>query len=1046
MLSAVLGCCCFPQAVFGHSGHMEPSPPPPPPGPDRAAPTVIISDPQQGALVSGSTLMTAEASDDLQVAGVQFQLDGRDFGEPDTRAPFMAPWNSAQAGSGSHTISARVWDAAGHQAQAQPVTVSVASQAAATSPSQTGAWSQPMSWPIVATHMTLLPNGKILIWEGWDGQTPGPNPRPMVWNPATDTFQDAPNSSTIFCSSHSLLPDGRVLVTGGHGSHYEIGIDDVNIFSASSMAWTQGFSMRFPRWYPTQIPLGDGRVVSLGGHIIHNQGANTPEIYYPQSNQWNLLRSLNTADSVAENYLLATVLPDGRIYVVNPSDGHLRFFRVSPPEWLSAGTVSMRNQSAVTYRIGRMLMSGGGTTDGGPSATQAMVSSDLSQSTPTWSATGSMSFRRYAHTLLVLPDGAALAVGGTTTVNTVPSADMAVLEAERWDPTTGAWATMAAMHDPRPYHSAALLLPDGRVLAAGGGQSEGAPNYFSAELFSPPYLFKGARPTITSAPATATYGGTITVNTPDAASIASVALIPLGSVTHTLTSNDRYVPLTFTTQSSTLAVEIPSNRNLIPPGPYMLFILNGTGVPSVAQIITFPALSVPPPGPEAYLETGGQVVFEAEHYDTQARRNSQEWGVEADDAQLGFSRSAYLRARPNSGTQYDNGVATSSPEIVFNVKFSTTGTYYVWIRGWGSSGSDNSVHAGLDGVGPASADRIGSFPASWSWRRDTMDGAPATVVVGSAGVHTFHLWVREDGFRADKILLRKSSSSTPPSGTGPGESARAAVTADSTPPSLSNVQAQVTSTTAKISWTTNEPATSQADYGPTTAYGQSTPVDSTETTDHHLTLTGLSPSTLYHYRVRSADGAGNAAVSGDQTFTTSAPEMFQEASGQVVMEAEHADRAIARSGQAWQFGADQPGFAAEGYVLVPNAGVTIDTGYVTSSPEAVFNVQFQTAGTYYVWVRGSADGGGNDSLHAGVDGTGPASADRITSFPATWSWKQGTMDGTPATLVIPSAGLHTIHLWMREDGLRVDRLLLRTSSSSTAPSGIGPSESPRVSQ
>jgi len=111
----------------------------------------------------------------------------------------------------------------------------------------------------------------------------------------------------------------------------------------------------------------------------------------------------------------------------------------------------------------------------------------------------------------------------------------------------------------------------------------------------------------------------------------------------------------------------------------------------------------------------------------------------------------------------------------------------------------------------------------------------------------------------------------------------------------------------------------------------------------------------------------------------------------------------------------------------------------------VYHVNFTATGTYYVWVRGAADSGSDDSLHAGLDNTGPASADRIGSLTTTgWVWTRNTMDGTPATLQIASPGLHTVHLWMREDGLRIDKLLLRKSSSGTAPPGTGPAESSRT--
>jgi hypothetical protein len=105
------------------------------------------------------------------------------------------------------------------------------------------------------------------------------------------------------------------------------------------------------------------------------------------------------------------------------------------------------------------------------------------------------------------------------------------------------------------------------------------------EIFSPPYLFKGARPTITSAPAAVGYGQTFLVGTADAANISKVSWIRLGSVTHAFDQNQRFSQLAFTQDPGGLLVTAPSNGNLAPPGHYLLFFLNGSGVPSVARIV-----------------------------------------------------------------------------------------------------------------------------------------------------------------------------------------------------------------------------------------------------------------------------------------------------------------------------------------------------------------------------------------------------------------------------------------------------------------------------
>jgi hypothetical protein len=223
-----------------------------------------------------------------------------------------------------------------------------------------------------------------------------------------------------------------------------------------------------------------------------------------------------------------------------------------------------------------------------PSAATAYLL-DMTQPSPHWQLTTPMSFPRTYHNLTVMPDGTVLATGGGVTTNAIDPAG-AVYAAELWSPVTQKWTTLSSMAVPRLYHSIAILLPDGRVLIEAGGRFNGYPSNdpsdrLSAEIFSPPYLFKGTRPTITSAPSSATIGSTISVQTPNAAEIASVSLIRLASVTHAFNADQRYLPLTFTPNGGGLDIEMPANHNLAPPGYYMLFILNANGVPSVASII-----------------------------------------------------------------------------------------------------------------------------------------------------------------------------------------------------------------------------------------------------------------------------------------------------------------------------------------------------------------------------------------------------------------------------------------------------------------------------
>jgi hypothetical protein len=192
-----------------------------------------------------------------------------------------------------------------------------------------------------------------------------------------------------------------------------------------------------------------------------------------------------------------------------------------------------------------------------------------------------MTYARTQHNLTLLPDGTVLVTGGGLNSD-VFDPDAPVLTPELWDPATETYKLLAPMQVPRIYHSTALLLPDGRVLSAGGGRF--GPSHLDAEFYSPSYLFKGPRPAISSAPATIGYGANFFVGTA-ATNISAVNLLRLGAVTHAFNQNQRIVKLTFQPTGGGLTVQAPSTANLAPPGHYMLFILDANGVPSVASIV-----------------------------------------------------------------------------------------------------------------------------------------------------------------------------------------------------------------------------------------------------------------------------------------------------------------------------------------------------------------------------------------------------------------------------------------------------------------------------
>jgi hypothetical protein len=435
-----------------------------------------------------------------------------------------------------------------------------------------GEWSAPFAWPVVAVHVQLLPDGRVLSW-GRVGD-------PQVWDPSTGGFTGVPSATHLFCAGHSFLADGRLLVTGGHLSDNH-GLPDANLFDPVTTTWIPVTPMAHGRWYPTNTTLADGRVVTLAGTDENGDTVTVPEVW--GGSDWTELLG---AERTLPYYPRTFVAPNGLVFYA----GELRETAYLDPSGSGSWTPvanSLYGQrdygSAVMYRPGKVLIVGGSDPpDGAPTNTAEII--DLNDPLPAWRSTGAMVAARRQFNATLLPDGRVVATGGTSAPGfTDPSG--AVHVAEVWDPATDGWSSWASNNVTRVYHSTTILLPDGRLLHAGSGDGGNLPREVSAELFSPPYLFLGARPSITSAPASVGYGGNLVLGSPDAGRITAVSLVRLGAVTHGFDQNQRFNALEFRRTAGGITALAPADPALAPPGDYMVFLLAGTGVPSVARIV-----------------------------------------------------------------------------------------------------------------------------------------------------------------------------------------------------------------------------------------------------------------------------------------------------------------------------------------------------------------------------------------------------------------------------------------------------------------------------
>jgi len=428
-----------------------------------------------------------------------------------------------------------------------------------------GQWSSVRPWPIEAIHAHMLPARKVMFWSSHDG--------PLLWNPDTENITPLVFAGyNIFCSGHALLADGRLLVTGGHVDD-GVGLPNASIYDPVADSWNRLPDMNAARWYPTNTTLPNGDVLVISGNVDQTVGRNrVPQVWQTAAGTW---RDLTGAPKSLPTYPWMHVAPNGKVFDSGPNVV-TQYLNVSGTgSWTVVANRTLYRDygSSVMYDDGKILIVGGHSP---PSNTAEVI--DLHASSPSWRAVQSMSIGRRQLNATLLPDGKVLVTGGTS-ANGFDNPAGAVHYAEMWDPATETWSTMASYSSYRGYHSVAVLLPSGRVLSAGGDYS---PN---AEIYSPPYLFKGQRPVVTSAPANVRYGQTFLIGTADSANIRKVTWIRLSSVTHAFNQNQRINFLSFTAATNGLNVRAPSDPNLCPPGHYMVFLLNGNGVPSIARIV-----------------------------------------------------------------------------------------------------------------------------------------------------------------------------------------------------------------------------------------------------------------------------------------------------------------------------------------------------------------------------------------------------------------------------------------------------------------------------
>ncbi len=470
-------------------------------------------------------------------------------------------------------------------------------------------WSAPIQLSIVPAAAAVLGNGKVLFWAANNRTSFGGLGRTYtsLFDPATNLAAEALISNTshdMFCPGTAMLADGRLLVNGG------LDAGTTSIYDPLSNSWTRAANMANTRGYNASTTLGDGSVLTVGGSWSGGVRAKDSELF-TLAGGWRTLSGISTSDSAlltsdpgglyrSDNHMWLVPTGNGRVLHAGPGKNmnwlDVRGNGSMEPAGLRADDTDSMSGNAVMYDSGKILTVGGSLNYGGTDGKRDAFVIDTTGGLADTRRVGSMTYPRVYANSVVLPNGQVVVIGGQTFGQGFSDSN-SVLPTEIFDPETETFTLMPPISVPRNYHSVALLLPDGRVVSAGGGLCNCAADHPDLQLLSPPYLFNSdgsaaTRPVITSAPATVGYGTTATVNTGSA--VTSFALVRLGATTHTVNNDQRRVALSFTALGgNSYSLNIPSNPGILLPGQWMLFAMNAQGTPSVARIVSVNGSNAP---------------------------------------------------------------------------------------------------------------------------------------------------------------------------------------------------------------------------------------------------------------------------------------------------------------------------------------------------------------------------------------------------------------------------------------------------------------------
>ncbi len=620
-----------------------------------------------------------------------------------------------------------------------------------------GRWDPVKALPMVPVAASALPDGRVLMWSSSQKYAIGGQnfTYSMTFNPFDDSVSEQTVTATqhdMFCPGIAHLADGRILINGGTSSA------ETTIYDPATGQWQDADDMNVPRGYNGSTLLADGSAFTVGGSWSGGQGGKVGEVW-TNDGGWRRLDGIS-ADPLqgpdprgvyrADNHMWLFGWTDNRVFHAGPSrDMH----------WLGtdgSGSVSSAgargadgyamNGNAVMYDIGKILTTGGAPAYENEWGTSNATVVDINGASVSSRTVPAMAYQRTLHNSVVLPNGEVVITGGQEYARLFTD-DRAIMPVEIWNPDSEQFRTGAPMDVPRTYHSFSLLLPDGRVVVGGGGLCGAgcAGNHPDLQIYTPPYLLNAdgssaPRPTITSAPSSVDLNEQFPVTT--GGSISDVVLVRMASATHSVNNDQRRIPLSFTGSGGSYTAQMPAEPGIATPGRYMLFVLDGNGVPSVGEIVTV----------TTNIDNGGGggggggnscagLSREAEDGEV-----SGSFAVFADAAASGGS---YVGAPDNSGNAWSPGA--NKVDLCFTV--TEAGEYRLDAQAQGSTWYNDSFFVTVNGGGSSMWDVANIADG---YRADSVSdrgGDDPVIVDLQPGEHTVSVHLREDGTRLDSMTL-----------------------------------------------------------------------------------------------------------------------------------------------------------------------------------------------------------------------------------------------------------------------------------------------------